>query len=266
MSTSILIIDDDENLGCTFSLLFKQAGYQVTVVTNIVDARYRLSSGSFDLVFLDLQLPGVSGITFLPEILFNFSNKPVLILAGYDEFDSAIQAVNLGARDYLIKPVDPDLILTRVEHILSEYKNPAHKVGAVEKPAHSPVNASYKEINYKTGRSVPSIDPSPTDPKRFLRCGKLTLDLHAGHVLLQSQYIPLSNEVFSYLVVLVRHYPEAISSDSLILEAEGLHAPIETARRIASKRIHELRKALEPDLRQPHYIITVRGYGYRLNA
>src|SRR4030095_945783 len=81
----------------------------------------------YDLMFLDLNLPGMGGIDLLVEVHKYYPRMPVLILTAYAALDSAIQAVRLGARDYLIKPVEPMVILTRVGEIFAESEQPARK-------------------------------------------------------------------------------------------------------------------------------------------
>ena len=78
-------------------------------------------------MFLDLNLPGMSGIDLLLEVHRQVPHMPVLILTAHAALESAIQAIRLGARDYLIKPVEPVVILTRVAEILAESEQPARK-------------------------------------------------------------------------------------------------------------------------------------------
>lgn len=237
-SSAILVIDDEQNLRCTLSLIFMRAGHLVSVASSADEARHCLKNNAFDLVFLDLKSPDVRELSLLHEIHTLHPDLPVLLLTAHAGLETAMDAVHLGARDYLLKPVDPALILARVEEILAENR---------------------QDKKWLT-------TPSPTDPTRFLHCGPLSLDLHALHVIFHSQFIPLSQNAFHYLVVLVRHSPNPVSLLTLALEAEREPVKVEHVKRIARRRIYELRKALEPDLRQPRYIITVRGVGYRLTV
>ena len=110
------------------------------------------------------------------------------------------------------------------------------------------------------------IPASPAaDPARYLKRGPLVLDLHTRHILLNDRNISLPPSTFDYLATLVRHSPQPVSYDTLVLESQGYQgmSRIE-AKEITRWQIHEIRKALEADLRHPCIIITVRDVGYRL--
>ncbi len=117
---TILVVDDEENLRRTLAIILQRAGYEVITAGTIEGARQCVLSSPFKLVFLDLKLPDGSGLTFLPELRKQFPDMPVLILTAHDKLDAAIEAVRNGARDYLLKPVDPPVIIKRVEEILAE--------------------------------------------------------------------------------------------------------------------------------------------------
>lgn len=275
-ASTILVIDDEPNLRCTLSLIFKRAGHSVTVAANTNEARKYLTAGAFDLVFLDLKMPEGDGLSLLPFMRRRYPNMPVLILTAHASLESAIQAVQQGARDYLLKPVDPALILDRVDGILAESQRPKRRreiLGELrdlvaqlgpEEPDQGDCQPTIADEPFETGFPTAAIPLSPIDPARYLQCGPLLLDLHARHATLASHFIPLSPTAFDYLVTLARHSPNPVSTETLVLESQGYAAGRAEAHELARWRIHELRKALEPDPRQPRYIITVRGAGYRL--
>ncbi len=121
---SILLVDDEENLTRTLAMILQREGYVVKTAATIKEARQRLGESTYDLTFLDLKLPDESGLIFLPELRSQFPDMPVLILTAHDKLDAAIEAVRKGARDFLLKPVDPPLIIERVAEILSERQEP----------------------------------------------------------------------------------------------------------------------------------------------
>lgn len=121
---SILLIDDEENLRRTLALILEREGYKVDTAATVKEARQRIETCSYDLTFLDLKLPDANGLTLLPDLRSRFPNMPVLVLTAHDKLDAAIEAVRQGARDYLLKPLDPPLIIQRVKEVLSEAHNP----------------------------------------------------------------------------------------------------------------------------------------------
>ena len=116
----ILLVDDEENLRKTMAMILRRAGYQVETAATLKEARQCLESSSFDLTFLDLKLPDANGLTLLPDMRKRFPGMPVVVLTAHDKLDSAVEAVRNGARDYLLKPLDPPAILNRVKQILEE--------------------------------------------------------------------------------------------------------------------------------------------------
>jgi two-component system, NtrC family, response regulator PilR len=119
-NASILVVDDEENLRRTLALILQREGYTVTTAASVMEARECLQEGRFDLVFLDLKLPDASGLTLLPEMRSQNPDLPVLILTAHDKLDVALEAVRGGARDYLLKPIDPPILLARVKEVLAE--------------------------------------------------------------------------------------------------------------------------------------------------
>jgi DNA-binding response OmpR family regulator len=119
-TVSILVVDDEENLRRTLALILQREGYTVETAGSVKEARGCLEAGAYDLVFLDLKLPDASGLTLLPEMRSQYPEMPVLILTAHDKLGVALEAVRSGAREYLLKPVDPPVLLARVREILAE--------------------------------------------------------------------------------------------------------------------------------------------------
>lgn len=260
---SILIVDDEDRLRLSLSLILQKENYRVETAANGEDALNCLQVHEYDLMFLDLNLPGMSGIELLIQVHKQFPHMSVLILTAHAALDSAIQAVRLGARDYLIKPVEPALILARVAEILAEREQPARKKEIVGQIQALLAELQKMEGEDATPTSALTTLPS-TDPARFLNKGVFDLDLHARHVVLNGKYIPVVGIYFDYLRTLLRHAPKVVAYQTLVKESQGYDVAVAEARDLARWRIHELRKFIEVDPEQPQYILTVRGTGYRL--
>jgi DNA-binding response OmpR family regulator len=260
---TILIVDDEDHLRLSLSLILQKEDYRVETVANAEEALDRLKSHEYDLMFLDLNLPGISGIDLLVEVHRQAPHIPVLILTAHAGLESAIQAVRLGARDYLIKPVEPVLILTRVAEILAESEQPARKKEIVEQIQFLLAELQKMEGEDTTPTKALASLP-PANPTRFLKKGNLDLDLHARHAVLNGKFIPVAGIYFDYLSTLLRHAPKAVPYKTLVKESQGYDVTIAEAKDLARWRIHELRKIIEADPGRPQYILTVRGTGYRL--
>jgi len=260
---TILIVDDDNHLRLSLSLILKKEKFRVDSAASAKEALDQLESHEYDLMFLDLNMPGMSGIDLLVEIHEHYPNIPVLILTAHAALESAIQAVRLGARDYLIKPIEPALILNRVAEILAEHEQPARKKEIISQMQN--LLSELREIDGEemTPTSALAALP-PEDSARFLKKGDFELDLHARHTSLNGRYIPVTGINFDFLSTLLRHAPKAVPHTTLVKEAQGYDTTIAEAKDLTRWRIHELRKLIEENTRQPRYILTVRGVGYRL--
>src|SRR5215203_3381321 len=261
---TILIVDDERPLRLSLSLVLQKEHYRVETAANAEEALELLHLHEYDLVFLDLNMPGMSGIDLLVEVHRQFPHVPVLILTAHAALESAIQAVRLGARDYLIKPVEPVLILTRVAEVLAERDQPARKkeiVGQIQD-----LLAELKKLEGEEMTPASTLAAvSPDNPARFLKKEPFELDLHARHATINGRYIPVTGIYFDYLCTLLRYSPKAVAYVTLVKETQGYDVTSAEARDLARWRIHELRKLVEADPEQPHYILTVRGTGYRLS-
>jgi DNA-binding response OmpR family regulator len=266
MGSTILIVDDEENLRKTLSRILSKAGYSVTTASSGEEGLSLLQAGAFDMAFIDLLMPGIGGVELLGEIREIYPDMPVLILTAHATLETAIEAVRKGARDYLMKPADPQLILDRVKDILSEQRQPQRQREILTQIQN--LVSELHEISQpgeEPAGNVMNVRP-PTDPTRFLQRGPFTLDMHARHLMLNDTYISLSPSNFDYLVTLVRHCPNPVTYEVLVRESQGYDLTRVEAREMARWRIHELRKAIEEDPKNPKYLITVRGSGYRLVA
>lgn len=263
-NSTILIIDDEPNLRRSLGAILQRAGYSITDAANAAEALQLLQSGAFDLVFLDIKLPDQSGIQLLPQIKDLYPDMPVLILTAHATLETAIEAVRAGARDYLLKPIDPEDILSRTSKILGEQTQPkrrreitAQMQGLLAELANIDGDTT-SPMNVDKGKNL-------TESARYVRAGAMVLDLYTHSVELNSQNIPIPPSTFDYLMTMARHAPNPVSYEKLVLESQGYqHLSRAEAREITRWQMHELRKLVESDPRHPSMIITVRDVGYRL--
>ena len=117
----ILVIDDDDRLRQLLKQFLKKNNFNVSVSSNAIKAKKILSEFSFDLIVLDVMMPGKSGIEFLHELRLKF-NTPVLLLTALGQIQDKITGLKSGADDYLTKPFDPEELLLRINNILKHSK------------------------------------------------------------------------------------------------------------------------------------------------
>jgi DNA-binding response OmpR family regulator len=259
---SILIVDDEPNLRQSLSMILQRNGYQVTAAGNAAEALQYLEAGEFHLAFLDIKMPDMDGITLLGEIRSRHRSMPIFILTAHATLETAIQAVRSGANDYLLKPIDPEILLERVRATLQEQQLPLRRREITSQLHELLTELHHMENPAEPGPQEPA--PPPAQDARFLRRGSFSLDLHTRTMRVEERTIQLPPSTFNFMVSLLRHSPEPVTYEVLVREVQGYELSRAEARELARGQAHELRKALEPDLKHPRFIITVRDVGYRL--
>ncbi len=278
---NILVIDDEESLRHTLGRVLRQAGYQVTTAGDGREALRLVNAGfenasPFDVVYLDIRLPGMDGLQILKEIRLRDAQLPVILLTAFGSLKTAVEALRLGATDYLLKPLDPEVLVARTRVLLDE-----QAVERRRRELREQITALQEELQSldavrpttsladgpQTGFSPLAGSDSLTGFRpedRFFKCGSLILDLQARRATFRDTVLTLPPAAFDYLVVLARHAPEIIPYQTLVTEAQGYRADLMEARELSKWHIHAIRQALEADPTQPQYLLNVRGTGYRL--
>ncbi len=263
LSSHVLVIDDEPGLRYTLSRLLQTAGCQVTAIADGQEALKKIGTTSFDLVYLDIHLPGVNGLQVLREIRKQTPHLPVILLTGHATLQSALEAIRLGATDYLLKPIDPEVLVARTRVILQEQSLERRRREIVEQIA--TLQAELHSLK-KPEESPGDLQPALSDPEeRFLKHGPLILDLQTRRGTLGDQVLALPPTAFAYLALLARHAPDIVDYETLVSTAQGYNHPTRyEAQEMTKWHIHTLRQALEANPSQPRYILNVRGIGYQL--
>ncbi len=257
----VLIIDDEPALRATLGRILQSGGCGAAYAADGAQALQLLEREPFDLVYLDLNLPDMDGIQVLKEIRRRDPALPVIMLTGYGTLQSAVEALRLGATDYLMKPSDPDVLLARTRIALSEQAIERRKRDLRQQIAGLQAELAGLERN-----TPPHPDPAAmTEPAgRFFKLGRLILDLQARRATFGQAVLDIPPAAFDYLVILARRSPQVVDYVSLVSEAQHYRVEASEARDLAKWHVHVLRQALEKDPQKPHYILNVRGAGYRL--
>jgi two-component system alkaline phosphatase synthesis response regulator PhoP len=254
-------MDDEPTLRQTLARILQRAGYEVTTAENGQQGLAFMEAGKFDLVYLDIRMPGLSGLEVLDWIQSTRPETAVVLFTAQPDLNSAVEALRRGARDYLLKPLKPQALLDRTRILLAAQERERRK-----REIEAQIEALEQEL--KQLDSLAPDQPPPehirTQSDRYITCGGLVLDLHARRLTIHGQVINLPPTSFSYLLVLARHSPEVVSFQTLAAEAQGYQMGAREAQELVKWHIHHIRQAIEPDLRSPRYLINVRGAGYRL--
>lgn len=257
----ILIIDDEAALRQTLARILQRAGFEVTTAQDGEQGLSYIQSTNFDLVFMDLRMPGMAGMDALKLIHASHPDLPVVLFTAQPDLTSAVDALRNGATDYLLKPLKPQAMIDRAQSILARQKKEKRKREIVQQ-----IEALQAELKSLTSGQTGPLQAASLGTDRFLKRGSLVLDLHKRRLIIHEQTINIPPTSFDYLLVLARHSPDVVDYQTLVTEAQGYQTDAREAQELTKWHIYQLRQAIEEDAREPSILINVRGIGYRLVA
>lgn len=226
----ILVVDDDARIRALLGRFLRRNGYLVTVASDAAQARRLLAGLEFDLIVLDVMMPGEDGIA-LTRDLRRVLSTPILLLTARGETEDRIAGLESGADDYLPKPFEPRELLLRIAAIL---------------------------------RRVPVA--GLVQPK-FLTLGGLRYDAEKGELWQGESVIRLTGTEQALLRRLAASQGQPVSRAELVEDlGRGGGEEAENSERAIDVQITRLRRKLEPDPKEPRFLQTVRGTGYMLVA
>lgn len=224
---NLLLVEDDESLAAVMREYLEKHGFQVEIEHRGDRAVKKIITIQPDLVILDIMLPGKDGFSVCREIRPNYPG-PVLMLTARDEDMDQVVGLELGADDYICKPVQPRLLLARIHAVLRRLRPGKHN-------------------NEPTSRSL-------------FQFGGLVIDESSREVRKDNVLIYLTTAEFDLLLLLAAHTGEILSREDILLEIRGID--YDGIDRSIDLRISRLRKKLGDDPERPSLIKTVRGRGY----
>jgi DNA-binding response OmpR family regulator len=257
----ILIIDDEAALRQTLARILQQAGFEVTTAENGEQGLSFIQTSNFDLILMDLRMPGMAGMDALKFIHTSYPNLPVILFTAQPDLNSAVEALRNGATDYLLKPLKPQAVIERAQSVLANRQKENRKREITLQI--EALQAELKSLGTDATGPLPSVSVSAD---RFLKRGTLVLDLHKRCLNINEQTINIPHTSFNYLLVLARHSPDVVNYQTLVAEAQGFEADTHEAQELTKWHIHQLRQAIEQNAHSPSILINVRGTGYRLVA
>jgi len=224
----ILIVDDDPGLSSLLERFFTSKGYRARAVPNVEQMDRLLAREVFNLVVLDLMLPGEDGLSACRRLRAANNQVPIIMLTAKGDEVSRIKGLELGADDYLAKPFNPDELVARVKAVLRRQSAP-----------------------------VPGAPGSEDETVTF---GDYELSLATRELKRGDEVHMLTTGEFAVLKALVMHAREPLTRDKLMNLARGREW--DALERSIDVQISRLRRMIEPDPSKPRYIQTVWGVGY----
>ena len=251
----ILIVDDETAERVTLGEVLRLESFHVSLAGSGEEALNLLAQGeTFDLVILDLRLPGLNGLQVLERLHKLNPETLVILITGYGTLETAIQAMRNGAYDYLLKPCPVEDILATVRRGLSELAQERHRRLLLER-----LQRTVQEL---ASVETPILQPEAPEEERFLQISGVLIDRAKHLVTLKNQRIDLTPTEFRLLECLMQRADQVCTPQGLVRCAQGYEADPWGARSIIRVHIRRLRSKLEPDPEHPLYIQNVRGVGY----
>ncbi len=259
----ILIADDEPGIRRTLMEILRRVGYHPSEAASGTEALQRIQTEPFDLVLLDLNMPGMSGTAVLAAARPYAPSTIFIIITAYATLDSAIQALRHWAFDYLLKPSSVHEILHVVENGLASRQQrvpPDDPVALLERAL-----ATLKNAQPDAGPDMvvgAASAPTTASTERFLQAPGLTVDTHKGLAIVAEDAISLTPTELDILVYLMRHAGRVVPVQELGAHLQGVEMTVHAARDLLRAPMHRLRHKIEDNPAHSSFIHTLRGRGY----
>jgi len=256
----ILIVDDERTTRLSLSEIFSLRGATTTTAADGDEALALIQRTAFDLIILDVKMPGISGLQVLEHVQQHAPGTICILLTAHATIDSAIRALRQGAFDYVLKPAQPKTIIEVVERGLAKRQDFMRRQNLVDLMEQT-VEA------FKAGAPppiAPAPAPGPSNP--ILTAGNLTADLHRREAKLDDRILELTPTEFDTLAYFIRNAERVVSCRDLVKAVHGYDTTENSARPIMRVHIHRLRQKIELDAADPIRLVTIRSAGYMLTT
>ena len=231
-----MLVEDDHELASLISDFLIKYEFEVSIVGDGIEAVQRIINEQPALVILDVMLPGQTGMDVCRQVRLSYKGVILMQTALDDDIDQ-MMGLELGADDYVIKQVQPRLLLSRIRALLRRNNHDTNNL----------------ESNHST-----NSEPKP----EAIEIGRLAINIAHRTVSLDNKKIDLSTAEFELLYLLANTPGEVVSRDTIVQHIRGYD--YDGLDRSVDRRISRLRKKLLDDPIHPHLIKTIRGKGYQL--
>jgi len=236
----ILVVEDEQHLADGLRFNLEAEGYEVQVVeTGEAALELLLASdtgaASFDVVVLDIMLPGIDGFEVMSQMRKAGQFVPTLMLTARGQAEDVLKGFAAGADDYLAKPFDLAILMARIKGLL-------------------------RRRDWVRATAA----PAPVAPPEIFTFGNKSVDFGQLELRVRGQLFPLTLMEANLLRYLIRHEGQTVSRKAMLEEVWGLREDTDT--RAIDNFIVRLRRYIEDDPKNPRHLVTVRALGYRFVA
>ena len=261
----ILVVDDVAAIRYSIGKTLQRIGGQVSTAASAQEALKLMAEQPFDVVLSDIRLPDLNGVELLARIRSQSPDTVVILMTGYASLDTAIDAMRLGAYDYLVKPSDNQDIRRSVTRGLDharELKRRSSLLSAIQANVRELTNGKAPEIPRSNAliNATSSVQVSAST----VTIGALTIYPGRYEIGVGEQKIFMTPTEFDLLLYLVAHKGRVVPCQELVREVRGYTADESEAREVIRPHISNLRRKLAQTGQMHDMIVNVRGIGYRL--
>jgi DNA-binding response OmpR family regulator len=266
LSANILVVDDEGAIRYSIGKTLQRVGYQVSAAASAEEALTILGEQLFDVVLTDIRMPGLTGVELLTRIKERAPDSIVILMTGYASLGTAVEALRLGAHDYLIKPISSQDIRTSVQRGVERAYNMRRRRQLLET-----IQSNVKELTggfeeaRGRGGAVASTAAPVQAPVTTMQLGPLTIFPGRYQIQVGDKQLSLTPTEFDLLLYLAAHRGRVVPCYELVREVRGYTVDEGEAREVIRPHISNLRRKLEKAGQDPDLIVNVRGIGYRLS-
>jgi DNA-binding response OmpR family regulator len=233
----ILIVEDEQHLADGLRFNLEAEGYEIQVAETGESGLEKAEHASFDVVVLDVMLPGIDGFTVVSEMRKRGQFVPTLILTARGHPEDVLKGFAAGADDYLTKPFELSILIARIRGLLRRHE---------------------------WLRTAANQAPAAPDSADSFSFGDKVVNFNLLELRVRGQVFPLTLMEANVLRYLIEREGRPVSRKKMLEEVWGLHEDTDT--RAIDNFIVRLRRYIEDDPARPRHVLTVRGVGYRFIA
>jgi len=272
---NILVVDDEGANRYSVSKTLQRVGYIVTEAASGEEALEEIHQQEFDVVLTDIRMQGIDGIELLRRIREQSPDAIVILMTGYASLGNAVEALRLGAHDYLIKPsssqdirqsvargVDRARNLKRRRRLLDTIKNDVFELTRADIEASQ---TAIENIPPESESATTYREPIPEAATNSMRLGPLTVFPGRYQISVGDRPIDLTPTEFDLLLYLAAHRGRVVPCHELVREVRGYTVDEAEAREVIRPHVSNLRRKLKSAGQNADLIVNVRGIGYRLS-
>jgi DNA-binding response OmpR family regulator len=223
----VLIVDDEDNMRHMLKVMLSKTGYQVSEAANGTEALENMAEDHFDFILCDIRMPEMDGMQFLKAAQDKFPEKTIIMMSAYGTVETALEAMKMGAYDYISKPFNPRELLARIRAVL------------------------------RRCHEVPVVSTVSADTYQF---GPFSLNIKSHVLTCSDEEISLTHREFTLLRIFLENQNKVLNRDTLLKLSKGYErSPMDRSIDVCVGR---LRRKIEQDPAKPVYLRTVWGAGY----